>query len=565
MMMRRLLTAAPTTSLRRRSAAAALTLPLLLAVSCSSSEKELPVTAPVTRGTVTAAVSATGSLQAITEQNLGFPTGGQLIELNIGVGQQIEPGQVLARIDDANARSDVAAAWARVDQQQATLGKVHDGNSVEAASDDFERAKAILDATKDQAEAISEANQSSVGQAERQLDADQVALDRAVQNAQAVCASSAANTSGTGSGTSPGQTGSTTSPDGTTVTQGRPGQNGAEHDNGLHTSPYIDPQAGTQPEAQPDPQSSEQTAEQACSQAQDAVEAARRQVTSSKSTLQQARQQAHVQNAAQDVAVEQARRDVAAARNAMDGAESDRPYDIDAQRAMLDQAYAELDDALEALDNTTLRAPVAGKVAAINGTVGEFVGGGSGTTGLSPGGRAPLPNASTGAVSDGSDTQNQRPGGNSFIVLSDVHTFQVVAPFEEADAAPLAPNQQVELSFDAVPGLTRTGYVAAIAPTGADIQGVTNYYVTIVLNEADPRLKDGQTAEAKVVTDRRDNVLTVPNAAVQRSGQTGVVTVQEADGTQRQVQIQLGLVGDSTTEVRSGLREGQQVVVARSQ
>jgi multidrug efflux pump subunit AcrA (membrane-fusion protein) len=116
-----------------------------------------------------------------------------------------------------------------------------------------------------------------------------------------------------------------------------------------------------------------------------------------------------------------------------------------------------------------------------------------------------------------------------------------------------------------VPDLTRKGNVVSIAPTGTDIQGVTSYYTTIVLNEADPRLKDGLTASAEVVVDKRDNVLTVPNAAIQRSGTTGVVTVREQNGTQRQVQVELGLAGDAVTQIVSGLREGQQVVVAQKE
>jgi HlyD family secretion protein len=60
-------------------------------------------------------------------------------------------------------------------------------------------------------------------------------------------------------------------------------------------------------------------------------------------------------------------------------------------------------------------------------------------------------------------------------------------------------------------------------------------------------------------------VLVVPNAAIlQGGGGTGVVTVLDGDGAQRQVQVELGLQGDSVTEVVSGLNEGQQVVVAQA-
>jgi HlyD family secretion protein len=60
-----------------------------------------------------------------------------------------------------------------------------------------------------------------------------------------------------------------------------------------------------------------------------------------------------------------------------------------------------------------------------------------------------------------------------------------------------------------------------------------------------------------------NNVLVVPTAAIQRGGTTGVVQVLQSDGTTRQVQVQLGMVGDTTTQIVDGLAEGQQVVVAQ--
>ena len=179
-----------------------------------------------------------------------------------------------------------------------------------------------------------------------------------------------------------------------------------------------------------------------------------------------------------------------------------------------------------------------------------------------PGGSVPLPNSGSG-VSAGEDLGGDGDGGGAaFIVLDNADTFQLVAPFAEADAARLKPHQEVEVTFDAVPDLTRVGNVASIAPSGTDIQGVMSYYAVIVLNELDPRLADGLTASANVVVDQRENALAVPNAAIQQSGQTGVVTVLGADGSQRQVQVELGLAGDSVTQVVAGLREGDQVVVA---
>jgi HlyD family secretion protein len=147
------------------------------------------------------------------------------------------------------------------------------------------------------------------------------------------------------------------------------------------------------------------------------------------------------------------------------------------------------------------------------------------------------------------------------MVLDDVNTFQVVVPFEESDAAKVAPNQKVNVTFDAIPDLTRAGTVLSVAPSGSNISSVINYYVTVVLNEIDPRLKNGQTAQARVITNEVDDVLTVPNSAVRKRGDQSTVTIIDAAGNQQQVRFQPGLVGDDRTQVISGLREGQQVIL----
>ncbi|OZM79320.1 HlyD family efflux transporter periplasmic adaptor subunit [Pseudonocardia sp. MH-G8] len=509
----------------------AVTLVLLLA-GCTSQESE-PLTVKVTRTSVTSTVTATGSLQAITEQNLGFPDGGKLVELNVAVGQQVEPGQILARVDDFAARQELEGARAQLAQEQAALARTRGGNQVDAAEDDLARASEVLDATKEQAEAVDDANSSAVEQAEKQLKLDEEVLDDTEDRTRAGRRSC-------------------------TAADRREAEEAAEDDEDEDS-----PQGLLFSRSGQSGQSGQSSDCENAAQKEAEVEAAQRQVRSSKAALEQAEKQRRVEKTQQELAIENARRDLAAAKNEAEAARGERPHNIDEQAAVVSQLQVDVETAQRAVEDTVLRATVAGKIASINGVIGEFLGSGSGTTALAPGGTVPLPDRSTG-VSSGEELGGgeERPGGSAFIVLDDVRTFQIVAPFAESDAARIEPNQEVEVTFDAVPDLTRTGTVASIAPTGTDIQGVTSYYAVIVLNELDPRLMDGQTASASVVVDHRDDALAVPNAAILQGGQTGVVTVLGPDGAQEQVQVELGLSGDSVTQVLAGLEEGQQIVVA---
>jgi len=137
----------------------------------------------------------------------------------------------------------------------------------------------------------------------------------------------------------------------------------------------------------------------------------------------------------------------------------------------------------------------------------------------------------------------------------------LVVPFEESAAANIVAGQPVQVTFAAVPGLERDGSVLAVAPGGVNISGVTNYYVTIVLAAGDPRLRAGQTATAAVHTGSAHNVLVVPNAAVLRDSGGSYVRTPGPDGSPVRTPFRPGVVGDQTTQVLSGLAEGQRVLL----
>lgn len=129
-------------------------------------------------------------------------------------------------------------------------------------------------------------------------------------------------------------------------------------------------------------------------------------------------------------------------------------------------------------------------------------------------------------------------------------------PFEESDAAKVAPNQKVRVSFDAIPDLQRDCTVLSFAPTGVNLSGVTNYYATILLTNTDPRLRSGLTAEAGVQVGQVDNALTVPNSAMIRQTGGTFVNVLGPNGTPAQREFQSGIVGADGTQVLSCLDEG---------
>ncbi|MGH4007253.1 MAG: efflux RND transporter periplasmic adaptor subunit [Pseudonocardiaceae bacterium] len=536
------------------------------AVGCGS-EPSPPPTGRVERGAVVTKVSASGSLTAIREKNLGFPRGGQLEEVLVKVGDRVSAGQVLARLDDFLLRQTVDQLQAQLNSQQALFGKLVNATTVEGAKDTLDQAQNILSATEKLVDTQLSADASAVDQARRQLDFDSFLLNKAQEQLRAdqiSCASTGGipytpPPPGTGVGGTGGNSSAT--PDGPDSSVGvGPAQAGVE--NPVQAGPVSAGVPGA-PGSGPGGGGSGNPACNRIPMDQQAVVNARRQVLSDKTALDAAQQKLNVDRASGQVSIENARQSVVTAKNNLEAVASDRPFDIEQQVALVASAQAQVAAAQRDVDNAVLRAPVAGTVSVINGVAGEYVQPSANTSPLAPGTEAPIPGVEVNSSLSlgGTTTGPQRPGGTQFLVLSEINTFQVVVPFEETDAAKVAPNQKVEVSFDAVPDLTRAGTVVAVAPAGASISSVINYYVTVLLNETDPRLKDGQTAQARVLTNQVEDVLTVPNSAVRKRGDQSSVTVIDADGVEQQVRFQAGLVGDDRTQVISGLREGQQVVL----
>jgi len=288
-----------------------------------------------------------------------------------------------------------------------------------------------------------------------------------------------------------------------------------------------------------------------------AVQQAEGAVVASQTALDAAQERENTDRASGDVSVQNAQQQVVTAQNQLATAGNDRPADIAGQRAQVEDARAAVAIARRDVDETVITAPAAGTVTAINGNEGEVVSPPSAVTALAPGGTAPLPEASGGTGT--STGAGVAPGAGAFLTLDAANAFQVVVPFEEADAARIVPGQPVQVTVDALPNDTLTGRVVSVAPSGVDLSGIVSYYATVVVDGGADRLRDGQTAEANVRVESVDGVLRVPASAVRRSGGQPTVTVAGPDGKPVAVPFLAGLVGDDYVEVRSGLTDGDRV------
>jgi membrane fusion protein, macrolide-specific efflux system len=129
----------------------------------------------------------------------------------------------------------------------------------------------------------------------------------------------------------------------------------------------------------------------------------------------------------------------------------------------------------------------------------------------------------------------------------------------ESDITKVKVGQQATVTLDALTGVELAAHVSSISVLGTDSDGVVSYDVTLTLDQSDSQVRPGMSASAAIVTQQAQGV-NLPNSAVTGGGSLSTVELLK-NGKTVSTPVVVGLKGDTRTQIVSGLRAGQQVVV----
>ncbi len=158
-----------------------------------------------------------------------------------------------------------------------------------------------------------------------------------------------------------------------------------------------------------------------------------------------------------------------------------------------------------------------------------------------------------------------------FQIAQDLSLMQLTISIDEADIGRIAIGQIVEFSVDAYPSQRFLGRVSQIRLAGRTISNVVTYSVIVDFANADHRLLPGMTADASIVVQQRENVLSVPTAAFYFTppnvtrGNDWNVWVPGENGAPIERSVEFGIYDDEQTEIISGLTEGEPVIIGLEQ
>jgi RND family efflux transporter MFP subunit len=150
----------------------------------------------------------------------------------------------------------------------------------------------------------------------------------------------------------------------------------------------------------------------------------------------------------------------------------------------------------------------------------------------------------------------QIPNTSSMIVKTAIHE-SVIARIHEG--------QKAVISIDSLPELKLEGKVSKVAVLPDPQQRWLNpnlkvYSTDIAILGTHPKLKPGMSAQVRIIVNELNDVLMIPIQAVTTEGNRRVCYVKTALGSEKRI-IETGDYNDRFIEVRSGLEEGEKVIL----
>ena len=157
-------------------------------------------------------------------------------------------------------------------------------------------------------------------------------------------------------------------------------------------------------------------------------------------------------------------------------------------------------------------------------------------------------------------------GSTATLVMTEGDTSQVYVQgkVDEADIAHVYMGQQARIKVESFHDRTFYGKVTKIAPMGVEKDNVTTFEVRVSINNPGGELKANMTANAEILLDEHKGVLTVPeDAVIYDNKQNASVEVPDSHKKEgfRKIPVTVGLSNGSVTEITSGVKEGDQVVL----
>ncbi len=150
------------------------------------------------------------------------------------------------------------------------------------------------------------------------------------------------------------------------------------------------------------------------------------------------------------------------------------------------------------------------------------------------------------------------------MTLGDIREVYVKGKVDESDIGKVYLGQPARIKVESYKDRTFSGKVTKISPMGVEKDNVTTFEVRVSIDNAKGELKSQMTANAEILLEEHKGILMVPEGALSydkdRKASVQIPDANAKDG-HKKVDVTVGISNGSKTELLSGLKEGQQVIL----
>jgi HlyD family secretion protein len=150
------------------------------------------------------------------------------------------------------------------------------------------------------------------------------------------------------------------------------------------------------------------------------------------------------------------------------------------------------------------------------------------------------------------------------MTLGDTSEVYVKGKVDESDIGKVYLGQPARIKVESFKDKTFTGKVTKISPMGVEKDNVTTFEVRVSIQNPGGELKAEMTANAEIILEEHKNVLQIPEGAIlYDKDKKASVEIPDPKGKEgkNKLAVNIGISNGAKTEVLSGLKEGDQVVL----
>jgi HlyD family secretion protein len=150
------------------------------------------------------------------------------------------------------------------------------------------------------------------------------------------------------------------------------------------------------------------------------------------------------------------------------------------------------------------------------------------------------------------------------MTLGDTSSVYVKGKVDESDIGKVYLGQPARIKVESFKDKTFNGVVTKISPMGVEKDNVTTFEVRVSINNPGGELKAEMTANAEIILEEHKSVLQIPEGAIiydkDKKASVEVPDTSAKDG-KKKIAVNIGISNGAKTELLSGLKEGDQVVL----